>query len=140
MSSTVYNDNDNNFIINNSSDLTHPENVCDYYFPVGLRLKHKEHTDTIKSFPQTINIIALHLESLVHQRTSPYGVEFDIIGFYEKHLNANVCHLYNIENHAASYKKKSTHGGGVALYLHDNMKECYLIMHPFSCLILRLYF
>lgn len=59
--------------------------------------------------------------SLLDQYLIPCGVQFDVIGLCETRLIDNLCKLYNQQLFSIFFNN-STQGGGLAIYVHNNIK------------------
>lgn len=61
--------------------------------------------------------VPLRLESCFDQYLLPTDVKFDIIGLCETRLSDYIRQLYTKNNYNPYFRNKSTHGGGLAVYL-----------------------
>lgn len=117
-----------------------PQPECDYVFPAD-ELYHNFPNNSLKILSYNINSIPQHLESFFDQCLNLSGVKLDVIGLCETRLNDSICNLYNLENYSSFFQNKSTHSGGVCLYLHNKFQgvkinnACFQLGHIDSLFI-----
>lgn len=109
-----------NHLVNN---LQIPD--CNYVC-VGTGSKPKLSSPGLNLLSHNISSIPLHLESLIEQVLNPLHVTFDVLCFCETRLNDDISPLYHIDNYNSFFINKSTQGGGLAVYLHNNFEGLIL--------------
>lgn len=91
---------------------------CKYYFSEDLRTI--VNCTSLNILFYNISSVPQHLDSFYDQCLNANNIKFDVIGLCETRLHDNICSLYKLDTYHAYYQNKSTTGGGLALFLHND--------------------
>lgn len=98
---------------------------CNYHF-CGDDLSFDHPSPSLSLFSFNISSVPQHWETLSSQCLDSICIKFHVIGLCETRLNDSLCSIYNLPNYTAFHKNKSTRGGGVSVYVHENLQGTIL--------------
>ena len=102
---------------------------CEYVYPDALPHFYTSPSPAhFNIFCCNINSISAHLSELEYSNIIPQ--QFDMIGFCESKLTANIQNLFCIQGYSQFTKNTSRLSGGIAIYLKETLKAS--IRHDLS--------
>lgn len=114
---------DRQVLDNQINHLIQPE--CQYYF--CTEFNHESFTERhIKLLSFNISSLPLHFDTFSTQILDSIHFNFDIIGMCETRLNDNISSLYSLNNYSKHLQNKSTTGGGLVIFTHNNLQSIHL--------------
>ena len=110
-----------NHSVDHLNETLIPQPVCDYIF-CNNEISQNFSGNNLKIFSYNISSVPQHLESFFDQCLNLFNIQIDVIGLCETRLNDSICNLYKLDNYSSFFQNKSTQGGGVCIYLHNNFQ------------------